>query len=165
MSTYHGESNSVYIGDVKKYNHAFDIVLVDQSGNVNGIDNTIIGESYPVRGHVSESYCDTLISNYDSVHHNGISTGRTSGYLDAKVQRSQCGKDKEYLKLTPNAGDGDSGGPHYWINDEYDYIAILGPHEWHTLDSYGNHYRSFGPAGYAINNDLGWNFGDDSSTC
>lgn len=165
MSTYHGESNSVYVGDVKKYNHEYDVVLVDQSGNVNGIDNKIIGESYPVRGHISESYCDTLISNFDTTHHNGISTGRTSGYLDEKIQRNQCGKTVEYLKLTSNAGSGDSGGPHYWINDEYNYIGILGPHEYHSEDTYGNHYRSFCPAGYAINNDLGWRFGDDSSTC
>lgn len=161
---YNGKNDPKYVGDVQKYSHKYDATLVGQGGDVSGIDNKIIGQSYPVRGHVSESYCDTLISNYDTTFHTGISTGETTGYLDEKVKLDMCGESVEFLKLGTNAGDGDSGGPHYWINEKYDYIAILGPHRSHTTSN-ATHQRSFCPAGYAMNNDLGWKFGDTSSTC
>jgi hypothetical protein len=162
--TYHGKSDTVYFGDVYTYSHRYDAALVEANGNVNGFDNKIIGQSDPVRGHVSESYCDTLISNYDTTIHTGISTGETKGYLDEKVKSDGCGQSMEYLKLGTNAGGGDSSGPHFWINDEYNYIAILGQHHYHTTSN-GTHQRSFCPAGYAMNDDLGWNFGSSSSTC
>lgn len=66
--------------------------------------------------------------------------------------------------MTTNAGSGDSGGPHYWINEEYDYIAILAPHQYHT-GSGDSHGRSFGPAAYAIEDTLGWSFGAQDPTC
>lgn len=163
-ATYHGKDNTRYVGDVQKYSHKYDAALVKADGNVSGIDNSIVGQSYPVRGHVSESYCDTLISNYDTTLYTGISTGETKGYLDEKVKSDVCGTSVEFLKLGTNAGGSDSGGPHFWINDEYNYILILGPHRYHT-QSNGTHKRSFCPAGYAMNDELGWSFGDDSSTC
>lgn len=165
---YHGKNNPIKVGDVTTYNHDYDVALVDQSGGINGVDDTIIGESDEVLGAVSESYCDTLISNYDTVYHTGISTGKTNGYLDEKVKSSRRDCDRttvEFIKSTANAGGGDSGGPHYWINTDYNYIAILGIHSYHTHTYHGNHYRSFGPAGYAIQNNLNFNFGASSSTC
>jgi hypothetical protein len=166
-STYNGKNSPNKIGEVHSYNHDYDVAIVDQSGSINGIDNTIVGESDNVLGAVSESYCDTLISNFDPIHHMGISTGKTSGYLDEKVQATapHCNRTSvDFLKPSTDAGAGDSGGPHYWINSEYNYIAILGPHSYHTMMS-GNHFRSFCPAGYAIEDSLNWNFGATSSTC
>lgn len=58
---------------------------MDQSGYVDGIDNSIVGESYDTIGAVSESYVDTLISDYEPVHHMGISTGKTTGNVTEKI--------------------------------------------------------------------------------
>lgn len=169
ISTYTGENPdwSDEIGEVATYNHDYDVALIDQSGYVDGIDNSIVGESYDVIGAVSESYVDTLISDNEAVHHMGISTGRTTGSATEKLQDTggHCQRTEvDTIEVTTDAGGGDSGGPHYWINDKYDYIAILSVHQQHT-SSGSLHGRSYGPAAYAIQDTLGWNFGAQDPTC
>jgi hypothetical protein len=114
---------------------------------------------------MTESGCETLISNFDGVNHQGISTGLTSGYLDEKISFSapHCNRTTvEGLKSTADAGSGDSGGPHFRIDG--DYIYILGPHSKHNTAN-GNHYRSFMPAAYDIYDTFGWTFGVWGGTC
>lgn len=165
--TYQGGSDSEMVGETYTYNGDYDVALVDQTGDINGIDNSIVGESDPVVGHVSESYCDLLISNGDTVHNAGVSTGTTQGVLEEKVRTESlfCQRATvDFLKTSTNTGGGDSGAPHYWVNDENGYIAMLGPHTHHTMNS-GTHHRSFVPAAYAISDELNWNVGAPHSTC
>jgi len=143
--------------------------LVDTSGDINGLSNTIVDEpsSDEVIGRPTESKCDELISDFDTVNNMGITTGQTSGYLDEKVQTTSLGcsrADVEFMKSTPEAAGGDSGGPHYWVNSDNDYIAILGIHSFHSNKN-GNHYRSFMSAAYDIRDSLGFKFGAQNSTC
>jgi hypothetical protein len=165
-SAYSG-SYSNKIGEIVDYDRKLDVSKIDSSGEVDGINNSIANDSnVDVVGAATENFVDSLISNYDSVFQMGSTTGRTSGYLDEKVSRETrpCREEAvTQLSLTPEAAGGDSGGPHYHVND-YDNAAILAIHNSHSHYS-GNHYRSFGAAGYEIQDKTGWTIGSANSSC
>jgi hypothetical protein len=160
--------NGIYIGDVVDHNNAHDIALIDSSGVVDGIDNGIVGEgNADVVGVASERFVDSLISDFDTVHHMGASSGQTRGFVDEKVNMvlAHCpNREVEALSISTSAGAGDSGGPHYYIN-EFNNISLLAPHTQHTTNNRGNHLRSFGAAGYAIQEEVNWTIGSPDPSC
>ena len=169
LSLYSGEDHDDYhIGDVFIYSWDYEYVLVPPDGsNVNGISNKIVSEGINrVRGHVAEPSIDELISSNGTVHHTGISTGRTDGHVDSKIRHnpSSCTSDKDYVRTTTDAGSGDSGGPHFDTYIDGDELGIIGNHYDHTTQS-GSHQYSRCPAAYAIYDDDSIIFGSDTSRC
>lgn len=155
------------VGDVYTYNHDYDVSLVDPY-DINGVDNTLVNESQEVLGAISKSKIDELKSTNETIHQVGTTTKETQGQVLDIIQdyAPRCDRTKvDMVKTSAEAANGDSGGPHYWINTDYNYIGIIGPHSLHTTNFYGSYVSSFAPAGYAIQDNLSWNFGAENPTC
>ena len=163
-------NGSDIIGDVDEYNYDYDYALIDDSDReINGIDNTVYDDSRILSGHLSENAVDLHISSNMDTHHYGPATCYTSDEIQIKEHRdnSSCpGNDVWWIRTETEAQGGDSGAPHYWIDDEENELSLYGIHKGHITHSEYNYFQySIMPAAFDIHNNDGVVFGSTVLSC
>lgn len=115
--------NGDYLGYVDSYDTDADYALVDESSD-ESLELSIKEEDTyreDISGWKTESGVEDLISNGTEVNSMGVTTGRTTGTVEAKgqyVNGPGCiDLESEGVQLDMDTGQGDSGGPSY--NYEY----------------------------------------------
>lgn len=156
-------SSKQYVGTVTAYSAAQDWAVVSEAWNsqIGGFNNTIIGRSQRVRGHVTQDGVDTLVSNSQTIYKYGARTCRTSGVVDEERQYTYCNWSEPFVLSTNNVEGGDSGSPHYIFYEDGGtwYLAIVGLLHGSTST------HAWCPAAYKISGDHGIGFGASTTTC
>lgn len=153
-----------YLGEVKSSNTALDLALVgdgspsiDFDGQIYELDSRI-----DVKGWVTETGLEDYKSLDIDIYKKGLTTGRTVGEITAtnKSGGPSCiDLQNNGVETTANSGEGDSGGPTYFINDKGNAFLVnhstFGINWFGQKDCGGNkiYEKSAGLASYVLHRD------------
>lgn len=136
-------------------------VSLDSSSPILSFDSRLVGTQREVRGHVTKSGIDDLLTTDEIVYHRGNKTCETSGQVaDTGIPQTQCENTSNeayssFVRYSTPTEAGDSGGIHYkeFSYNGTLYASVISPHYGSGAD------YSYGTAAYKINNNHGINFG------
>ncbi|WP_257300608.1 hypothetical protein [Haloarchaeobius sp. FL176] len=152
-------------GTVADYDFDQDWAIVerDPNGAVSDFDNGIEDTAGIMAGHVTENGLADLKGTDTTVYKQGITTCNESGQVDqydVSVNTS-CNSisSNDYVRLTTDEDNGDSGAPHYhqYTYNGCNYLALIAPHTAGACSS-SPCADSVGCAAFHINSDHNINF-------
>lgn len=137
-------------------NQDWAITPTNYFSEIDGFNNSIVGEPYSIGGWTTQDGIDDLIASNETVYKYGKNTNKESGTVEDFLYYQRCGSasGEGFVISTMDRLKGDSGGPVYqYINfNGQTYISIINLH-WGSAeyaDGYNNNQWSMGCAAYII---------------
>lgn len=164
-----GSSNSV--GTINHWDWSQDWVLVDQSGNKDGLDNRVIPDNNTTSGHVTESGVEYMRDTDIPSRKYGSRTCYSAGEVDrintwsgpncSPDHEDYVEEDSKYVVTKGKSKPGDSGSPNYRTFHGLNHNSMVG------MIAAGDDEEWWASAAFSINDhdEYDIEFGDMDNTC